>query len=189
MSVALPANLKMNVHDALASLEMGLLPIRQFEVGAGAQYRNPADPEVRLDFVTTEHRKAGMPVVLHELGLVLEPLKFMEFSLQGSTQGCVLAREGACMVNLPDPARYAVHKLIIFGERPVSERTKASKDLIQAASLASFFSTRGPVESFNEAWRDALSRGRGWKARAMQGKTALLSLAPELDDPRLWLED
>lgn len=188
VSVALPANLKLNVHDTLTSLEMGLLPIRQFE-GGGAQYRNPADPELRLDFVTSMHRKVGEPVVLAELGLVLEPLKFMEFSLQGSTQGCVLAREGACIVNLPDPARYAVHKLIIYGERPVRERTKAGKDLLQAACLASFFATRGPIESFNEAWRDALSRGKGWKTRAEQGKTALLALAPELDDSRLWLED
>lgn len=189
VSVALPANLKLSVHDALTSLEMGLLPISQFEGGGGAQYRNPADPELRLDFVTSMHRKVGESVVLPELGLVLEPLKFMEFSLQGSTQGCVLAREGACMVNLPDPARYAVHKLIVYGERPVRERTKAGKDLLQAACLASFFSMRGPIESFNEAWRDALSRGRGWKTRAEQGKAALLALAPELDDSRLWLED
>jgi hypothetical protein len=189
VSVALPANLKLSVHDALTSLEMGLLPIRQFEGGAGAQYRNPADPELRLDFVTSTHRKVGEPVVLAELGLALEPLKFMEFSLQGSTQGCVLAREGACMVNLPDPARYAVHKLIVYGERPVRERTKAGKDLLQAACLASFFVTRGPIESFNEAWRDALSRGRGWKARAVQGQSALLELAPELDDSRLWHAD
>jgi len=189
VSVALPADLKINVHDALTSLEMGLLPISQFEGGAGAQYRNPRDPELRLDFVTAQHRKVGVPVVLPDLGLVLEPLKFMEFSLEGSTQGCVLAREGACMVNLPDPARYAVHKLIIYGERPIRERTKARKDLLQAACLASFYSSRGPVEHFNDAWRDALSRGRGWQVRARQGKAAILSLAPELDDPRLWHED
>lgn len=189
ISVALPADLKMSVHDALTSLEMGLLPISQFGSGVGAQYRNPLDPELRLDFVTAQHREEGRPVVLPDLGLVLEPLKFMEFSLQGSTQGCVLAREGACMVNLPDPARYAVHKLIIYGERPVRERTKASKDVLQAACLASFYLKRGPVEHFNEAWRDALSRGRGWQTRARQGKAALLALAPELDEPGLWLED
>lgn len=188
VSVALPADLKLNVHDALTSLEMGLLPIRQFDGGAGAQYRNPSDPELRLDFVTAQHPKVGVPVVLPDLGLVLEPLKFMEFSLQGSTQGCVLAREGACMVNLPDPARYAVHKLIIYGERPVRERTKASKDLLQAACLASFYLNRGPVEHFNGAWRDALSRGRGWQVRARQGKAAVLSLAPELGDNGLWDE-
>lgn len=189
VSIALPADLQLSVHDALTSLEMGLLPIRQFEGGSGAQYRNPSDPELRLDFVTCAHRRSEALVVLSELGLTLQPLKFMEFSLQGSTQGCVLAREGACFVNLPDPARYAVHKLIVYGERPVMERTKAAKDLQQAACLASFFAERGPAESFNEAWRDALARGVGWRARALQGKAALLAMAPDLDDPRLWLAD
>lgn len=188
VSIALPADLKLNVHDALTSLEMGLLPISQFEGGAGAQYRNPSDPELRLDFVTTVHRGGSATVVMPELGLALEPLKFMEFSLQGTTQGCVLAREGACTVNLPDPARYAVHKLIIYGERPVRERTKAGKDLLQAACLIEFFLERGPTETFNLAWRDALSRGKGWKIRALQGRQALLSIAPELDDARLWHE-
>ena len=168
---------------------MGLLPIRQFAGGAGAQYRNPSDPELRLDFVTCLQRNGEARVAFAELGLAPQPLEFMEFSLQGSIQGCVVAREGACTVNLPDPARYAVHKLIVYGERPLRERTRASKDLHQAACLASFFAARGPVESFNEAWRDALARGHGWKKRALQGKAALLSIAPELDETELWIED
>ncbi|SBT08520.1 hypothetical protein ACCAA_580013 [Candidatus Accumulibacter aalborgensis] len=45
------------------------------------------------------------------------------------------------------------------------------------------------VFRFNEAWRDALARGHGWKTRALQGKTALLSLAPDLDDKMLWIND
>jgi len=46
---------------------------------------------------------------------------------------------------------------------------------------------QSPIEALNLAWRDALSRGKGWKTRAEQGKEALLALAPELDDARLWL--
>ena len=36
------------------------------------------------------------------------------------------------------------------------------------------------------AWRDAVGRGRGWKERAVRGRTALLRLAPELDVDELW---
>jgi hypothetical protein len=81
VSVALPGNLKINVHGALESLEMGLLPLTEFEGGAGAQYRNPKDQELRLDFLTSMTR-GGKPVVMPELNLALEPLKFMEFSLE-----------------------------------------------------------------------------------------------------------
>jgi hypothetical protein len=187
VSVALPADLSIDVHGALESLEMGLLPIAQFDGKAGAQYRNPGDQELRLDFVTSGTRR-GKPVVMPELNLALEPLKFMEFSLEGTTQGCLIGRAGACTVNLPAPERYAVHKLIVYGERPVAERAKARKDLLQAAALASFFARAGEVTSFNAAWREALERGRGWRRRAMQGKAALVRLAPDLNVPALWSE-
>jgi len=74
---------------------MGLLPIAEFNRSAGAQYRNPQDQELRLDFVTGA-RRGGRMVVLPDLNLGLEPLKFMEFSQQGTTQGCVIGRAGAC---------------------------------------------------------------------------------------------
>lgn len=185
ISVALPADLRIDVHSALESLEMGLLPITQFNGKAGTQYRNPEDQELRLDFVTSATR-SGKPVNMPDLNLALEPLKFMEFSLQDTTQGCVISRMGACVVNLPAPERYAVHKLIVFGERPVTERTKSTKDLLQAASLIDYFANTGQSNIFNAAWQDALSRGKGWRSRAMQGMEALLRLAPGMDIPILW---
>ncbi len=156
ISVALPADLKIDVHGALESLEMGLLPLTDDAIAA--------------------------------LNLALEPLKFMEFSLEGTTQGCVFGGQGACTVNLPAPQRYAVHKLIIYGERPPAERTKARKDLQQAAGLAAYFLESGRAREFNAAWRDALGRGRGWRKRALEGKKTVLQLAPELDKQVLWKE-
>lgn len=185
ISLALPANLKIDVHDALESLEMGLLPLTQFNGKAGAQYRNPRDPELRLDFVTSMTRN-GKPVTLPGLNLTLEPLKFMEFSLIETTQACMFSNLGACVVNVPAPQRLAVHKLIVHGERPLQERAKATKDLLQAASLASYFLDNGLAAAFNAAWRDALGRGKGWQVRANQGRTALLKLAPELEAAALW---
>ncbi len=186
VSVALPADLRIDVHGALESLEMGLLPMAQFDGRAGAQYRNPADQELRLDFVTSSATRSGKPVVMPDLNLTLEPLKFMQFSLEGTTQGCLISRTGACIVNLPAPERYAVHKLIISGERPLAERAKATKDLLQAASLAAYFAQTGQARTFNAAWHDAVARGRGWRERAVRGKTALLRMAPELNAPELW---
>lgn len=185
VSLALPADLKIDVHGALESLEMGLLPIAQFNGKAGAQYRNPQDQELRLDFVTSMTRD-GEPVVMPHLNLALEPLKFMEFSLEQPVQGCIFSNLGACTVNLPAPERYAVHKLIVYGERPVNERAKATKDLLQAACLASYFLENGQADLFNAAWRDAIGRGKGWQARATQGQEAMLRIAPDLAAEDLW---
>lgn len=187
ISVALPADLKIDVHSALESLEMGLLPIIQFNGKAGAHYRNPNDQELRLDFVTsmTRNRKT---FVMPNLNLALQPLKFMEFSLEQPVQGCLFSNLGACIVNLPAPERYAIHKLVIHGERPVEQRTKAAKDLLQAAGLAGYFLHSDQTDVFNAAWRDAIGRGKGWQTRARKGRAALLKIAPELSSDDLWRE-
>lgn len=185
VSLALPSDLKLSVHDALTSLEMGLLPIQELSGKVGGQYRNPADPELRLDFLTPLTRAKG-PVAIEHLGLALEPLKFMEFSLEGTTQAALLSRAGACLVNIPSPPRYAVHKLVVFGERDTASRAKASKDIEQAAALAEWHLVNEQADRFNAAWTDALSRGRGWKTRALQGQRALLAKYPALASQALW---
>jgi len=185
VALALPADVRISVHDALTSLELGLLPIQELSGKTGAQYRNPRDPELRIDFLTTMTRDGG-PVTIADLGLVLEPLKFLEFLLEGTTQAALLSRDGACLVNIPAPERYAVHKLIISGERRPTERVKSAKDLEQAAAVAQWHLLNGHADAFNGAFRDALGRGKGWRARASSGRRTLLKRHPELDDEALW---
>ncbi len=85
------------------------------------------------------------------------------------------------VVTLPAPQRYAVHKLLVVGERSGAFKAKAAKDVAQAASLIEFFRDTDP-EAVREAWQDALSRGPGWKKRALQGRRALRALDRELAD-------
>ena len=185
ISVALGANLELSVYDALTSLEMGLLPITEFSGKTGAQYRNPSDPELRLDFVTPQVRGGG-PVVLPELGLALECLKFMEFSLEQTTQAVLMSNEGACLVNIPAPQRYAIHKLIVQGERPIEQRVKANKDVEQSAALLQCLLAASQGDLVAAAWADATGRGRGWLQRCNQGRNALLARHPELALSELW---
>jgi hypothetical protein len=185
VSLALSADIQIDVHGVLESLEMGLLPISRFNGKAGARYSNPKDSELRLDFVTGMTRD-GLSVVMPKLNLALEPLKFMEFSLERPIQGCIFSNLGSCIVNLPAPERYAIHKLIVCGERPASQRTKSSKDLLQAASLVGYFLKNGRIDLFNAAWRDAICRGKGWRERAEPGRDALLRIAPHLSAGELW---
>jgi hypothetical protein len=166
---------------------MGLLPLRQFDGTASAQYRNPSDPELRLDFVTSMTRD-GKSVQLPDLNLALEPLKFMDLLLDGPTQSSVIGNQGACIVNVPVPERFAVHKLIVHGERPIAERAKATKDLLQTAGLASYFAKTGQTQTFNKAWNEALGNGKGWRDRLLRGKQALLQTAPDLRSAALWQE-
>jgi hypothetical protein len=177
ISVALPADVKVDVHKAIDSLEMGFLPITELQGGEGATYLNPTDPELRLDFLTPMTRASEKVVHVENLNIALQPLKFMEFSLENVHQAALVSEEGAIVVNVPAPARFAVHKLIVHGERAGSFRTKANKDLLQAAALIEYLADRQP-ETLQEAWQDATSRGPGWKKRAHQGRNALVKLNP-----------
>jgi hypothetical protein len=109
----------------------------------------------------------------------------MEFSLEG-TQAALLGRDGAPLVNIPAPARYAVHKLMVHGERDAAARAKAVKDIEQSAALIEWHLLNDQAATFNGAWNDALGRGRGWTQRARQGQRALVARHPALADAALW---
>lgn len=185
LSVALPANMPVDVHGALDSLELGLLPIGELDGRVGAQYRSPLAADLRVDFLTPMTR-SGRAERNAALNVALEPLKFMEFSLEAPEQAVAFASSGAVLVNVPAPARFAVHKLIVYGERPARERTKARKDLYQAAAVTQSLADGGRAEEVAEAWQDALRRGAGWRRRAQAGLGALIREYPEIDRSGIW---
>lgn len=180
LSVALPADLQVDVHAALTSFEQGFIPMVQLAGGAGASYKLTGDPEFQIDFLTSAHRGDGEPVMIPNLNIGLQPLRFMEFSLEQVTQAVLMDRNGAAVtVSVPAPERYAVHKLLVVGERAGAMRTKANKDVKQAAALFEHLLQVRP-DDLRAAWQDAVGRGPGWRRRALEGLTALRRALPEL---------
>ena len=185
VAIALPHDFHIDTVEAIQSLELGLLPVSSLTGKAGATYLNPREPEFRLDFLTTLHRKGDKPFHHPQLGIALQPLKFMEFSLE-NIQQAVLFSGGKCLIaNVPHPARFALHKLIVYGERQGTFAAKSAKDLVQATALLAFLKEQRSWE-VEEAWEDLLSRGKGWRTRVARGHAALSKTAPELDLPS-WL--
>lgn len=180
ISVALPADVQIDVHAALTSFEQGFIPLVQLSGGAGASYKLSGDPEFQIDFLTSAHRGGHDPVIVPNLNVGLQPLPFMEFSLEQVTQAVLADRNGAAVtVTIPAPERYAVHKLLIVGERPTAQRTKANKDLQQAAALFDCLLATQP-DSLHRSWHDAIGRGAGWRRRALEGLIALQRVHPGL---------
>ncbi len=180
LQIALPTNIEIDTHAAIESLQMGLLPIEHSDGGTGATYLDPRDPEFQLDFLTPLHRGGNEPFRHPQLGIKLQPLKFMEYLLQDVQQAVVLNSAGAVLVNIPHPARYALHKLIVAGERPASRIAKSNKDVQQTAALLSVLGVQARWQ-VDEAWADLVARGPGWRSRLQRGRDALLRVAPELD--------
>ncbi len=104
----------------------------------------------------------------------------MEYSIEGTTQGCAFANAGACTVNLPSPKQFAIHKLIVYGERPIREPVKATTELLQAAAIVERCVENGPGEELEAAWANAVGRGRGRKAQTQADRQAILRQAPSL---------
>ena len=186
VALVLPSNLEVHTHNAIESLDMGFLPASGLSSRTSATYLNPREPAFRLDFLTTLHRGGEAPYEHPTLHIMLQPLKFMEFSLEQVQQTVLFAGEGAVLANIPHPARYALHKLLVFAERKGSFQTKANKDLLQAGMLLSVLKERTAAE-VQDIWGDLLSRGRGWTTRAKQGLAALDKAFPPLT-VRRWLK-
>jgi hypothetical protein len=179
MAIALPGNLHVDAHAAIESLAMGFLPVLTIAGRAGGSYAVPSDPEFQLDFLTPLHRGAGEPYAHPQLKVTLQPLKFMEYLLEDVQQAALFAAEGAVIANVPHPARYALHKLLVFAERGATRRVKANKDLAQSAALLSFYQASSAWE-VEDAWKDLIARGPGWRERALRGRDALSASVPDL---------
>lgn len=179
LAIALPANIEIDTHAAIESLQMGLLPIEHADGNTGATYLDPRDPEFQIDFLTPLHRGGTKPYRHPQLGIKLQPLKFMEYLLQDVQQAAAMGPSAAALVNVPNPARYALHKLIIAGERPLARIAKSNKDVQQAAALLAVLieSAKWQVDA---AWDDLLARGPGWRSRVARSRNALAKAAPEL---------
>jgi hypothetical protein len=79
---------------------------------------------------------------------------------------------GGVLVNVPDPARFAIHKLIVSGEREVVMHTRREKDLNQAAQVFSILIEDRPGD-IRIAWKEIRSHGKGWVKRVQHGVSAL----------------
>jgi len=179
LELALPGNLQIDTAGAIDSLQMGLLPLVGGDGKAGASYLNPRDPDFQLDFLTPLERTRE-PFVHPQLGVRLQPLKFMDYLLEDVQQAALPAGAGVIVANVPHPARYAMHKLIVSGERPIGKAVKSNKDLRQTAALLAWFKENAAWQ-VDEAWADLIGRGSGWVSRARIGRAALARIAPELE--------
>jgi hypothetical protein len=180
VALLLPIDAHIKTSEASESLQMGFLPVSGLSGKAGGAYLIPNEPEFRLDFLTPLHRGGDAPHLHPQLNITLQPLPFMEFSLEKFEQAVVFSHEGTALVNVPSPERYALHKLLVYGERSGTFRAKSMKDLAQAACLATYLWDHRR-DALAEALTDLLSRGKGWVARYKQGAAALHRAYPQLE--------
>jgi len=171
LSIAFPGP-GSDIPGVLETLQMGFLPVPQL---------NPRKPStsfvvrgkgLRLDLLTPlRGRRVQKSIFIPRLKAAAQPLPFLDFLITRPVRSAIVDG-GGVLVNVPDPARFAIHKLIVSGERETVMHTRREKDLNQAAQIFSILIDDRPGD-IRIAWEDIRSRGNGWVKRVQKGVSAL----------------
>ena len=128
---------------------------------------------LRIDILAPLRGKPRGTIRLSDLPEVgAQPLHFLDYLIEGPVPAVLLAPRGGIAVTVPDPCRYAIHKLIVATRRPIFETAKRHKDLLQASQLISACLEERPDE-LRSAFREAVRRGKGWH-RAIDSSLRLI---------------
>jgi hypothetical protein len=142
IDLAADSSLKIGIDDAPADLHKALMEAGMgfFEIPA-LDYRQPSTlytirgRNLTVDLLTPMRgRASAKPIEIRALGAVAAPVRFIEYLLEQTVPAVVVARAGI-LVNVPAPARFALHKLVTAVRRPAAWQTRALKDLSQARQL------------------------------------------------------
>jgi hypothetical protein len=126
---------------------------------------------IRVDFLTpTRGVNTDKPQSLPSLKTAAQPLPFLDYLIYQPEPAVILYNAGI-YVQVPPPARYAVHKLIVSRRRPEGF-AKRDKDLLQAEALLAVLAEKRPHE-LQLAWQEAYKRGPTWRRLLTEGLSQL----------------
>jgi hypothetical protein len=131
--------------------------------GVAANYVN--DRNYRVEILTDSRGpNLDTPIALPALQTHAQPMRYLGYLLYSSIPAVILYN-GGVLVNVPQPARYGIHKLIVSQVRAETS-TKRSEDLFQASALFDAIAERRSPD-LADAWREAYDRGPRWRKPLM----------------------
>jgi hypothetical protein len=144
-----------------------------------ANYLNSAGYRVEM---LTDNRgpDSDRPAQLPALRTHAQPLRFLDYLLRDAMPAVVLSN-GGVLINVPQPERYAVHKLIV-SQRRTATAAKGPKDLHQSSALFDALAERRAAD-LAAAWSEAYERGPRWQVLLL---SALAQLDPAGRDRLLY---
>lgn len=133
IDVAVP-ELQVDVPSVLDSLQMGFLPVPPLDPRAPSTSFKVRGQALRVDLLCPGPKADAPPVFLSRFGAAAQPLPHLGYLL-GAPERVAVLNGGASLVNVPTPARFALHKLALASLRPAAMHAKRDKDLQQAVEL------------------------------------------------------
>ena len=159
VAVAVP-ELKADVPAALESLQMGFFPVPRLSHKEPSTSYAIRGKTLRVDLLTPAKKGMDTPVFIRRLNAAATPLKYLDYLIEDPVNA-VMISGNPCLVKIPQPARYALHKLIVSQERAATSADKKQKDLLQARNLIALLKDDRPGD-LELAREQLVKRGASW---------------------------
>lgn len=132
LSVALPDR-DMDVANIRRESEKGFFPVPVLDPRQPSTSFAVRGGGLRVDLLTPMRGKPSRePVALKSVKGYAAPVRYLEYLLD-DVQTAALIGGGGILGNVPSPARFALHKLVVSQRRSASDNAKRHKDQMQAA--------------------------------------------------------
>lgn len=159
ITIAVP-DLKADVPAAIESLQMGFFPVPRLSRKEPSTSYAVRGKALRVDLLTPARKETTAPVFIRRLNAAATPLKYLDYLIEKPINAVMLAGN-PCLVKVPQPARFALHKLIVSQERAATAADKKRKDISQARNLLMLLKEDHPGE-IEIARNELAKRGRTW---------------------------
>jgi hypothetical protein len=133
VDVAVPDG-QVDLPAALENLRMGFLPVPALDPRNPSTSFKVRGQALRVDLLCPQRGHAEAPVFIPRWNAAAQPLAHLGFLLESPERAVILASTAA-LVNVPAPARFALHKLLVAQLRPAAFAAKAEKDILQAVQV------------------------------------------------------
>jgi hypothetical protein len=170
IDVAVP-DVEVDLPSVLDSLKMGFLPVPPLDPRHPSTSFKVRGKALRVDLLSPQRGDNTDPVFLPRFNAAAQPLAHLGYLLD-SPERAVVLNGGAVLVNVPAPARFAFHKLLIAPLRPAAMEAKSHKDIAQAKDLLEVLIEERPGD-LTLAWEGL--RGSGSRSAAQKGLARLAS--------------
>jgi hypothetical protein len=170
IDVAVP-DVEADVPSVLEGLEMGFLPVPPLDPKHPSTSFKIRGQALRVDLLCPKRSEADDPIFIRRFGAAAQPLAYLDYLL-AEPERAVFIDGGAALVNVPGPARFAFHKLLVATLRPAAFQAKAEKDVVQAAQVLEVLVDARPGD-LRPAWDSLRGAGRNWDRAARRGLALL----------------
>ncbi|OGS36544.1 MAG: hypothetical protein A2293_10570 [Elusimicrobia bacterium RIFOXYB2_FULL_49_7] len=165
VTLAIPDS-KTDIPSAIAALKMGFFPVPGFSHKDPSTSYAIRGKTLRLDLLTLQEKGREEPVFISRFNAAAQPLKYLDYLIEDPIKA-VLICGTPFLVTVPQPARFALHKLLISQKRNLSSAAKKQKDILQAKLLLEVLQEDRPGD-IDMARTELIKKGANWEKKLLK---------------------